>query len=48
MTWPGCGHDHAEEKPKAKKAAAKKVDVAEGDKPAPKKKAAPKAKKAAE
>jgi trigger factor len=44
---PGCGHDHAEEKPKAKKAAAKKAAPAEDAdveaKPAAKKKAAPKA-----
>ncbi len=46
---PDCGHDHGDEKPKAKKAAAKKVDVAEEAaeaapaKPAAKKKAAPKA-----
>ena len=41
---PGCGHDHAEDKPKAKKAAAKKVVPAEAaaKKPAAKK-AAPKA-----
>ena len=41
---PGCGHDHAEDKPKAKKAAAKKAAPAEAaaKKPAAKK-AAPKA-----
>jgi trigger factor len=42
---PGCGHDHADEKPKAKKAAAKKADApakaAAADKPAAKEKAAP-------
>ncbi len=44
---PGCGHDHADEKPKAKKAAAKKAEPAkdaEAAKPAAKKAAAPKAK----
>jgi trigger factor len=45
---PGCGHDHGDEKPKAKKAATKKAasaEVAEETpaKPAAKKKAAPKA-----
>jgi trigger factor len=42
---PGCGHDHAEEKPKAKKAAAKKSDApakaAETKKPVAKEKAEP-------
>jgi trigger factor len=42
---PGCGHDHADEKPKAKKAAAKKSDApakaAETKKPVAKEKAEP-------
>jgi trigger factor len=42
---PGCGHDHADEKPKAKKAAAKKSDApakaAEAKKPVAKEKAEP-------
>ena len=45
---PGCGHDHGDEKPKAKKAAAKKAaPAAEAKKPAAKK-AAPKAEAVAE
>lgn len=44
---PGCGHDHGDEKPKAKKAAAKKAAPVAAEeapaKPAAKKKAAPKA-----
>ncbi|MFM9852807.1 MAG: trigger factor [Sphingomonadaceae bacterium] len=44
---PGCGHDHADEAPKPKKAAAKKAAPADAEeapaKPAGKKKAAPKA-----
>ena len=46
---PGCGHDHSDEKPKAKKAAAKKVaPAAEAAKKPAAKKAAPKAEAAAE
>lgn len=46
---PGCGHDHHDEKPKAKKAAAKKEAAPKAEKPAAKKEAAekPAAKKAA-
>ena len=46
---PGCGHDHGDEKPKAKKAAAKKAaPAAEAEKKPAAKKAAPKAEAAAE
>jgi trigger factor len=45
---PGCGHDHGDEKPKAKKTAAKKADAAPKAEKAPKAEAADKpAKKAA-
>ncbi len=40
---PGCGHDHGDEKPKAKKTAAKKADAApKAEKPAKAEKASPK------
>ncbi len=39
---PGCGHDHHDEKPKAKKAAAKKEAAPKAEKPAAKAKAEPK------